>query len=78
MHKKRGATKKMIRRIKARRVKKTRPAQKAAHKAHRAHKKRRSKLTFMQAPLGKRGELKNVEIEQEKGNHNIYYCVIRL
>ncbi len=95
MRKKSGTTKKLIRRIKARRVKKTRPAQKAAHKAHKAktqrvklHKavrklsKRTKKgqlaLTFMQAPLGKRGELKNVEIEppQVPPSENILWNLV--
>jgi len=80
MHKKRGTIKKLIRRIKARRVKRTGPAQKAAHKAHkvktqrvkfykafrkesRRAKKGQLALTFIKAPLGKRGEFKSVEIE---------------
>ncbi len=92
MHKKSGTTKKLIRRIQTRRVKKTRPVQKAVHNAQRA-KARRAKLhkvavktalrrgsrqvrklskrtpkgqlslTFLKAPLGKRGELKLVEVE---------------
>ena len=63
---KKGKMRRLISRLKKRGAKKAKThktVQKTVHKARRVHKKRQPKLNFIKAPLGRRGEIKVVEIE---------------